>query len=146
MKILIAEDDFVSRTLLQEMLQPYGTCHLAANGEEAVRAFASMLERHTPYNLICLDIMMPGMNGQEALKQIREMEQQRGIGGKDAVRIIMVSALDDPKNIMQALVRGPCDGYLTKPLDQGKMIKLLADLGISPLGPGNTAAADFRTP
>jgi len=135
MQILIAEDDFVSRLLLQEMLKPYGTCQVAVNGEEAVAAFARMLDLHTPYGLICLDIMMPGMDGQEALKQIREMERQRGIGGSDAVKIIMTTALDDPKNIMQALVRGPSDGYLTKPLDPIKMNKLLADLGIRPLAP-----------
>ncbi len=141
MKILIVEDDFVSRLLLQELLKPYGACHLAANGEEALAAFSRLLDQKTPYDLICLDIMMPGMDGQEVLKQIREMERQRGIGCTDSVKIIMTSALADAKNIMHALVRGPSDGYLTKPLDPSKMVKLLADLGIQPLGPDNTSNA-----
>lgn len=130
MNILIVEDDFVSRVLLQELLKPYGTCHVAVNGEEAVTAFAEMQKSHTPYGLICLDIMMPGMDGQEALKRFREMERKQGVGGSDAAKIIMVSALDDAKNIMQALVRGPSDGYITKPIDLAKMKKLLAELGI----------------
>ena len=133
MKILIAEDDFVSRTLLQEIISIYGTSHVASNGQEALDAFAEMLDSDKPYELICLDIMMPVMDGQEALKKIRELEHQKGIGGSDAVKIIMTTALDDPKNIMQALVKGSCDGYLTKPIDPDEMNKLLAKLGIEPM-------------
>lgn len=141
MRILIVEDDFISRTLLQEILKPYGNCHQATNGEEAMAAVSEMLDRKEPYQLICLDIMMPGMDGQEVLQRIRDMERARGIGGSDATKIIMTTALDDPKNIMKALLRGPSDGYLTKPIDLGKIKKLLAELGLAPLAPGNATPA-----
>ena len=133
MKILIAEDDFVSRTLLQEMMNIYGTSHVASNGKEALDAFADMLDSDKPYELICLDIMMPVMDGQEALKEIRELEHKKGIGGSDAVKIIMTTALDDPQNIMQALIKGGCDGYLTKPINPDEMNKILAKMGIEPM-------------
>jgi len=133
MNILIVEDDFISRVLLQEFLKPYGTCHMASNGAEALIAVDGMLDRKTPYKLICLDIMMPELDGQAVLKKIRELEKQRKIGGKDAVKIIMTTALDDAKTIMKTLVRGACDGYMTKPLDLAKMQSLLSDLGIKPL-------------
>lgn len=133
MNVLIVDDDFENRTLLQEFLKPYGgVCHLAANGPEALIAVDGMLDRKTPYDLICLDVMMPDMGGHDVLKKIREMERQRGIGGSDAVKIIMVSALDDAKSIMKSLVRGAGDGYLTKPLDLVKMKKVLAGLGFQP--------------
>jgi len=129
MNILIVDDDFTNRTLMQQILKPYGDCHLAANGAEALIAVDGMMDRKTPYQLICLDIMMPGIDGHEVLKKIRQLERQRGIGGSDAVKIVMTSALDDSKNIMQSLVRGSSDGYLTKPIDLAKMNKMLGELG-----------------
>lgn len=131
MKILIAEDDFVCRTLILEMLDEYGICHSAANGKEAVEAFAEGLESDEPYGLICLDIMMPEMDGQEALLKIRALEEEKGIGGYDAVKIVMTTALDDPKNIMQALVKGSCDGYLNKPIQPDSLAPMLEKLGIT---------------
>ena len=78
MKTLIVEDDFTSRLLLQEILKIYGPVHIAVNGKEAVDAVHLALELGEPYELICLDIMMPEMNGQESLGKIREMEEARG--------------------------------------------------------------------
>ena len=79
MKTLIVEDDFTSRLLLQEILKPYGTTHIAVNGKEAVDAVVTAMDVGEPYDLICLDIMMPVMNGYEALKAIRGLEESRGI-------------------------------------------------------------------
>jgi two-component system chemotaxis response regulator CheY len=68
MKILVVEDDFTSRILLQRYLSSYGDCHIAINGKEAVGAFKDSLKENQPYDLICMDIIMPEMSGQEALK------------------------------------------------------------------------------
>jgi two-component system chemotaxis response regulator CheY len=141
MKILIIDDDTDSRNLLQEFLTPYGICHLAANGAEALIAVDGMIDRKDPYRLICLDIMMPGMDGPEILKKIRELERQRRIGASKAAKIIMTTAMDDPKNRMKALVRGASNGCLTKPLDPTTMRKLLADLGLKPLSTRKTSPA-----
>lgn len=130
MKILIAEDDFISRTVLQEMLSPLGICHVAMDGVEAMAAYKQALEVKEPYDLICLDIMMPNLNGQEVLQQIRDIEKERGIGGSDMSRIIMVTALDDAKNIMAALVKGSCDAYLVKPVDSDKLMAEIKRLGL----------------
>ena len=135
MKILIAEDDFISRVLLQEMLAPYGVCHSAADGREALSAFERMLEQKTPYDLICLDIMMPTMDGQEALQNIRRIEKEKGIGGSDAVKVIMTTALDDPKNIMMAFIKGQCEAYLTKPITPANLYEQLKKLGFTTLVP-----------
>ncbi len=55
MRILIVEDDFASRKVLQKMLSPYGECDMAADGEEAVKACRMALEENSPYGLICMD-------------------------------------------------------------------------------------------
>lgn len=127
MKTLIVEDDFTSRLLLQGLLQPYGVCHISVNGREAVEAFRASLAAGEPYNLVCLDIMMPEMDGQTALKQIRSLENQAGIIPSDGAKIIMTTALDDKKNIMGAF-REQCDIYLVKPIDTAKLIDELRSL------------------
>lgn len=130
MKILIAEDDFISRTLLQEMLSPLGICHVAMDGLEAMAAYKQALESKEPYDLVCLDIMMPNLNGQEVLRQIRDIEKERGIWGSDMSKIIMVTALNDAKNIMGALMKGSCDAYLVKPVDRDKLFAEIKRMGL----------------
>jgi len=133
MRILIAEDDFVCRSLLQEILAKYGSCHAASNGREAVEAFEAKLKEGEPYDLVCLDIMMPEMDGQEALRTIRQIEKDNGVGGTDGSKIIMTTALDDAKNIMTAFIKGSCEGYITKPIDYAKLQEELTKLGFQPL-------------
>lgn len=130
MKTLIVEDDFLARSLLSTLLSEYGPCHVAVNGQEALEAVERAFDLQEPYDLICLDIMMPVMDGQEALIELRKMEEQRGIGGLDTIKVIMVTAIDDSKNIMKAFRQGQCEAYLTKPLDRHKLIGHIKDLGL----------------
>ncbi len=129
MKTLIVEDDFTSRLLLQELLKPYSEIHIAVNGAEAVDAFRVALEDGHPYDLVCLDIMMPEMDGQEALKELRGLEEARGIFSTDGTKIIMTTALNDMTNIMAAF-RELCDGYLVKPIDKTSLQNLLKNFGM----------------
>ena len=117
MKILIAEDDFITRRLLKLILSQYGECDIAINGNEAVFAFDLSLKENNPYNLVCLDIFMPGLDGQQALKKIREIEFKAGIGGLDRVKVLIITALKDKENIMQAFNTG-CEAYIVKPFDK----------------------------
>jgi CheY-like chemotaxis protein/HPt (histidine-containing phosphotransfer) domain-containing protein len=131
MRILIAEDDFTSRLLLQELLKSYGTAHLAVNGKEAVEAVRASHENGEPYDLICLDIMMPEMDGQEALRQIRDQEQARGILSSDGAKVVMTTALGDMKNVGDAF-HSLCDAYLTKPIQKAKLVEALRGLVLIP--------------
>ncbi|MEE4357097.1 MAG: response regulator [Desulfococcaceae bacterium] len=130
MKILIAEDDFISRRILKELLSPYGDCDVVVDGEEAVQAFQMAIEEKKYYDLVCLDIMMPNTDGQEALKQIRETEKNRGIRGSAEVKVIMVTALDDPKTVFQAYYKGGATSYIVKPIERKKVIDEIRALGL----------------
>lgn len=130
MKTLIVEDDFLARSLLSTLLSEYGECHVAVNGQEALDAIARAFDEGVPYDLVCLDIMMPVMDGQEALQELRRMEEARGIHGLDTTKVIMVTAIDDSKNIMKAFRQGQCEAYLTKPLDRNKLLNYIKDLGL----------------
>lgn len=129
MKSLIVDDDFYSRRILQTIFSNYGECHVAVDGKEALFAFEQSLAEEKPYDIICLDIMMPEMDGQEALKAIRAVEEKKGIFGSDSVKIIMTTALDDSDNIRTAF-REQCESYLLKPISKPKLVKILGDLGL----------------
>jgi two-component system chemotaxis response regulator CheY len=129
MKILIVEDDFTSRLLLQEILKLYGTTHIAVNGREAVEAVREALERRDHYDLICMDIMMPEMDGRTALKNIRELEKAKGIYSTDGAKIIMTTTVDDIKTII-GVYRKLCDGYVIKPIDKSKLLAQVETLGL----------------
>lgn len=130
MKTLIVEDDFLARALLSTLLSEYGVCHVAVNGQEAIEAVMWAFQENDPYDLICLDIMMPVMDGQQALLGIRKMEENLGITGLNATKVIMVTAFDDSKNIMKAFRQGQCEAYMTKPLDREKLLDHIHGLGL----------------
>lgn len=127
MNILIAEDNFTSRLFLQELLKSYGLPHIAVNGKEAVEAVRLAMKAGKPYQLICLDVLMPEMDGQEALKEIRLIEDEYVIAGPDRVKIIMTTSLADKANVMRA-TENQCDYYLIKPYDKAKLIQALSIL------------------
>ncbi len=115
-RVLLVEDDFDSRLLLQTFLSGYGECHVAVNGREAVAAFRSALEHGQRYDLICMDVMMPEMDGREAVRQVRALEEEHGILSTGGAKIIMTTAVDDVKEVIRCF-HELCDSYLTKPVD-----------------------------
>lgn len=129
MRTLIVEDDFVCRRLLQSMLKPYGDVDIAVNGLEALEAFKLAVDEHNGYDLICIDILMPEMNGQELLKKIRDYEESLEIYGMDGVKIIMTTSIGDFGNIKSAFVE-QCDAYMVKPIERSKLVEKLMELGL----------------
>lgn len=130
MRILIAEDDFASRKFLNKFLSSYGECDITINGVEAVDAFEMALDEGKPYDLICLDIMMPKLDGIKTLKAIREIETTRNIGKENKVKIIMTTALMDIKNVYDSFDSG-CEAYASKPIDTEKLLEVMKKLGFS---------------
>ena len=129
MHMLVVEDDFISRRLLCRYLEPFGECDVAVNGEEAVSALKHAVDHGANYDLICLDIMMPGMDGHETLKEIRNYEESSGLSLGQGSKIIMTTSLQDHKSIRQAF-KSSADGYVVKPVEKKKFLATLSEVGI----------------
>jgi two-component system, chemotaxis family, chemotaxis protein CheY len=129
MKTLIVEDELTSRVLLRELLKRFGPPQVAMNGAEAVQAFSDSLQASEPFDLICLDIMMPEMDGHEALKKIRLLEDRAGIDPEKRTKVIMTTAHSDRDNVLEA-IRGQCDYFLVKPIDGRALLEELRRLGL----------------
>jgi two-component system chemotaxis response regulator CheY len=99
------------------------------DGSEAVEAFRISWQENKPYKLIFMDIMMPGMDGQQALEKIREIERSMGLRQRDEVRAIMVTALEDPSNVIQAFNKGGATGYLVKPIQKETIMEEIRKAG-----------------
>jgi len=124
MKTLVVEDDFTNRLLLQTFLSRYGECHLAVNGKEAVQAFQMATDSRAPYDLICMDILMPEMDGMEAVKQVRALEEAGGVLSTHGVKIFMTTAVNDVKEVIRSF-QELCDAYIFKPIDTGELLRHL---------------------
>jgi two-component system, chemotaxis family, chemotaxis protein CheY len=121
LRILLAEDDADSRALLQTFLCNYGECDVAVNGREAVESFRNALEHGDRYDMICMDILMPEMDGREAVRQIRAFEEKNGIRSTAGTKIVMTTAVDDVNEMIRCF-HELCDSYLTKPVDPAKLL------------------------
>lgn len=129
MNILIAEDDVGSRIILLESLSKLGNVDTVVNGWEAICLFGARLDMNCCHRLICLDIMMPDMDGRQALRDIRKMERERGLEGSRACKIIMITSLEDSENVIGSY-RDLCDDYIVKPVDQAKLLEKIRKLGL----------------
>lgn len=127
MRILIAEDDFASRKFMLRFLAKYGECDVTVDGMEAVDAFTMALDANEGYDLVCLDIMMPALDGYQTLKAIRDLEKERGIAESKQAKIIMTTALSEGRNVQKAFELG-CVAYAGKPIDQQKFENVLKKL------------------
>ena len=132
MKILIADDNLNNRMLLVKMLSTYGDCDSVENGIEAVESFEYAIENGNPYDFVCLDIMMPEMDGQAALKRIRQLEIEKGLRTTKEAVIFMVSALDTESQVVEAFFRGGCTDYLTKPVTHEKILSKMREYNLLP--------------
>jgi two-component system chemotaxis response regulator CheY len=129
MKTLIVDDDYITSQVLREIMLAFGETNIAENGLIAIDMIGTAINNNIPYNLIFLDIMMPELDGQEALTLIRQIEMEAGIIGLDCAKILMTTALSDFGNINTAF-KNQCEGYIIKPIEKDKIINTLAELRI----------------
>ncbi len=128
MKMLIVDDDLANCQLIEHIVQSYGESVIAENGARAVKAFMAAHEDNDPFDIIFLDIMMPGKDGHQVLKEIREWEGKNLSYGQGDSKIVMISALDSKDHILSSFKEG-CEYYLVKPVSKGKVEGVLAEMG-----------------
>jgi two-component system chemotaxis response regulator CheY len=102
---------------------------MVVDGLEALDAFMIAAEENNYYDLICLDIMMPKVDGIKALKTIRELETQKGIVNEKRAKIIMTTALAETNYVQNSFDYG-CEAYAAKPIDTVKLVEVIKKLGL----------------
>jgi len=130
MRMLIVEDNPVNQKLMTKLLSEFGQCDVAQNGQEAIDLFTKALDENHPYDVVFMDIMMPVMDGQTSLKEIRNIEKQKNVPIGQETKAIMTTALSDTKNVTTAFFKGMADSYLTKPISRDKLVQALKEAGL----------------
>lgn len=117
MKSLIVEDEITSEAMLRYFLEKHGSCHSVATGKDAIKKFTDSLSNATPYDLICLDINLPGESGIEILEKIRNLEANKEISSSSYCVIFMTTAQTGTNNVTQSFSK-LCDEFIPKPVTQ----------------------------
>ncbi len=129
MRILIAEDDFVSRKFIFKFMSQFGDCDVTVDGMEAIEVFLMSLEEGQYYDLVCLDIMMPEVDGLKALKTMRKLEEERNIPDTRRAKVIMTTALNSTEEVFDSFGSGS-EAYAVKPIDTEKLTDVMRKLGL----------------
>ncbi len=129
MKTLIVDDEIFNCKLLETILKDYGECSVALDGDTGIQLFEEALKNQVPFDLVCLDIMMPEKDGYEVLRALRNLEQNITLQTNIKSRIIMVTALAEQENKAKAFYEN-CDGYLIKPVERKLLIEMLNKMGL----------------
>ena len=130
MRFLVIDDDFETRLLVQKMLSPFGLIDVATDGEEGIMAFTTALKEGKPYSLITLDILMPNMDGQQTLRELREIEKERGVTIDKQTKVLMITGLDDSEEVHDAFSFGETTRFIIKPIDRSVLLSEIVKMGI----------------
>ena len=130
MKVLVVDDELVSRKKMEKIMTAFGQCVAVENGADALKAFEEAIVKGEPFDLITLDVSMPAMDGTEVLFEIRMIEQQKNIAKESKVKVIMVTGQSD-KDLVITCMQAGCDGYVVKPFDSEIMAEKIKQIGIS---------------
>lgn len=131
-KVLIVEDSGVQADMLESIVGELGIKNVtkAINGILALEHFERALQNGTRYSLVFLDIVMPEMDGQEALKRMRALEREAGVSGNNKTTIIMTTSLSSPTDMITALLEGDCTDYVVKPVSESILKSMLIKYGL----------------
>jgi two-component system chemotaxis response regulator CheY len=128
---LVCEDDLASRLLMTAFLSRYGQCDAAVNGREAVDAFRNASGQARKYDLVCMDVRMPEMDGPEAVRRIRELECDAGISAARGVKVVIMTAVDDLGEVIRCFEEFS-DAYLMKPVNLTNLLRQLKSWRLIP--------------
>ena len=122
-RILIVDDDEINRMMLSNCLEKFAPCDVCGNGQEGLELFEKSCQSRWPYDLVCIDLVMPVMNGHMLLRKIREMEAEYGVVAR--VKIFIISASSSPWDMADTVLDNIADDYIVKPFSNAKLKGML---------------------
>jgi two-component system chemotaxis response regulator CheY len=132
-KTLIVEDELTSRVIMEKFLSPHGKVTICLDGDEGLKAFASALNSPEPFDLVCMDFMLPGIDGRDALARIREMEEKKGSPPSARAKVIMTTGLSNI-DTEYGDVKAMSNAILIKPIRKDVFLETLRELGLISTG------------
>ncbi len=131
MRALIVEDDTLSARVLNLTLGQYFEAVVADDAERAFTAYLRALEDGNTFDVVLLDLMLPGESGLTVLERIRAVEAERGL---PRVPVLVTTAVTDINIALRAFEQGHISAYLVKPLDFDRLLAELRTLGLIAAG------------
>ena len=128
MRVLVVEDELVSRKKLEKILSGVGKVEAVDSGAQAIRRFREARALEEPFDLVCLDINLPDMDGTMVLLELREAEKKMRAQGRKRTKIMMITSHRDKDTIITSIQAG-CDEYLVKPFTGESVRQKLVKMG-----------------
>lgn len=121
-RFLIVDDDESIHLYLQSVLSSYAQCDSAISGEAGVEMFDQAHAEGSPYDVVFMDILMPGMSGHQTAEIMRASERKRKVGVMDRFKLVMITSLVDDTNVSKAFFSTHASCYIVKPLDRNRVL------------------------
>lgn len=125
MRFLIVDDDESIHLYLKSILAPFGEIDCVSSGEAGYERFDQALADGASYDVVLMDILMPGMDGHQTAETMRAREKELGVTDGDRFKLVMITALVDDTNVSRAFFGTDALCYIVKPLEKGKVIEEL---------------------
>ncbi|WMW64930.1 response regulator [Nitratidesulfovibrio liaohensis] len=127
MRALIVEDDALSARVLHLTLHTHFETVCAKDAEGAFSTYMQAMDGDAPFDVVLLDLMLPGESGLTVLERIRTVEADRGL---PRVPVLVTTAVTDINIALRAFEQGHISAYLVKPLDFDRLLAELRTLGL----------------
>ncbi|MBF0344256.1 MAG: response regulator [Nitrospirae bacterium] len=127
MNTLIVDDEHLTAKMLKRLFDRYGRCDATVSGDEALAFFKKAWQSEAPYDLIVMDIMMPGVSGIEVYEAIRDYEIENGVKDGCETKIILMTGMGVSLDMFKIYTTS-CMAYLYKPIDMKELVSVLNQL------------------
>lgn len=125
MKILVVDDEYVALQLMTNLYRSYGECTPANNSLTALQTFTDALNQGEPFDLVSIDIEMPGMKGVDLMMELANIELKHNILPS---KKIIVSAEATRDNVLNSK-RAGVDAFIVKPCNKATLHAKLIEAG-----------------